>query len=105
MNYTRTITEKELSAVTALSCDVVNSMNFTEAGPLEDHCNKFVELLDGLENRYGNSELVARARFSFDKLSRHKMEFYKFTRDMIRMTKDPLDYADTIDESGSEQPS
>ncbi|MGI9316472.1 MAG: hypothetical protein ACR2QW_03985 [bacterium] len=98
MNNTNNITEKDLSKMTAVSCDVVNSINFSDAGPHNEQCIRFVEFLDGLEQRYGDSDLIARARYSFGGLSRKKLDFYRFTRDMIRMTKEPLEYGETDSE-------
>lgn len=91
MDYNN-ISKKELNKMTSLSCDVVNSIHFSNVGPHEVQCAKFDRLLESLESRYGDNELVSRARDSFDGLSRKKLDFYRFTRDMIRMTKEPLEY-------------
>ena len=90
MNYNSKISKKELTKMTSLSCKVVNSMNFSEAGSHTEQCDKF---LRDLEARYGDSDLLSSAKYSFDGLSRKKLDFYRFTRDMIRMTKEPLEYA------------
>ena len=89
--------------MTSLSCDVVNSMNFSNVGPYEAQCAKFDQLLESLEARYGDNELLSRARDSFDGLSRKKLDFYRFTRDMIRMTKKPLDYGKAQNEQLEEE--
>ncbi len=93
MNYNSKISKKELTKMTSLSCKVVNSMNFSEAGSHTEQCDKFGEFLRDLEARYGDSDLLSSAKYSFDGLSRKKLDFYRFTRDMIRMTKEPLEYA------------
>lgn len=92
MNFNSNINKKELTKMTSLSCGVVNSMNFSEAGSHAKQCDKFSEFLKDLETRYGDTDLVTKAKHSFGGISRKKLDFYRFTRDMIRLTKEPLVY-------------
>ncbi|MEJ2178803.1 MAG: hypothetical protein P8Y12_13010 [Gammaproteobacteria bacterium] len=92
MNFDHDINKKELTKMTILSCDVVNSMNFSQAGSHAEKCDKFGEFLNDLETRYGDTDLLTKARHSFEGISRKKLDFYRFTWDMIRLTKEPLVY-------------
>jgi hypothetical protein len=99
MSFNGHINKKELTKMTNLSCRVVNSMNFSESGSHTAQCDKFGEFLKDLETRYGDTDLLTQARHSFEGIARKKLDFYRFTRDMIRLTKEPLVYGkDSIEQ-------
>lgn len=81
------INKTDLSELAKMSCEVVQGIDFPETTDFEQQRSSFLALLDQMDNRYNNNELLFNARTAVASQPVRKLEIYNMTRSIVRMAR------------------
>jgi len=88
MNIINTnLSKKDLTKLALLSGKVVHGMDFDEED-FAKYKQQFISMLDELETRYTNSELLFDARAAVMSVPTRKMDMYAMARSLVRLARE-----------------
>ena len=78
------LNQQDLSKLAALSSAMVNSIDCSEQEKYDEDKITFLHLLDHLDHRYDNCEILFDVRAALSAKPFRKLDFYTVTRELVR---------------------